>query len=77
VDSWVGWPGDGRRQPRAAGAMVEVASGDARRRADMGTMVVAQLWERRRAQRGSLSTDERASGDGDSGAPVTAMVALR
>jgi hypothetical protein len=36
----------------------------------VGTVVAAQLWERRRARHQTLSTDERGSGDGDSGAPV-------
>jgi hypothetical protein len=74
VDSRARRPGDGRRQ---AGPMVEVAPGDARRRADLGTVAAVHLWERHRARRCASSVDEWGSDDGDGGAPVTATVVLR
>jgi hypothetical protein len=55
----------------------KVASGDVWRRADVGTMEAAQLWERRRVRRRALSANEQGSGDGDDGAPVTMTVMLR
>jgi hypothetical protein len=57
--------------------MMEVALGDARRQADVGMVMVVELWERHRARHRALSADERGSIDGDGGAPVTVMVALR
>jgi hypothetical protein len=77
VDSWAGRPGDGWRQPGVTRATVEVALGDTWRWADMGMVVVEHLWERRSMRCRALSVDERGSGDGDGGAPVTVMVALQ
>jgi hypothetical protein len=59
-------------------ATVEVAPGDARRQADVGTAVAAQLCERHRAWRRASRADEQGSGHGgDGGALVTMTVALR
>jgi hypothetical protein len=43
VDSQAGRLGDGRRQPGAAGVMVEVAPGNVRRWANVGTAAAVQL----------------------------------
>jgi hypothetical protein len=65
--------GNGRRQPRAAGMMVEVASGDAKvGRCGYGCGSVALA----DAPGTTSNTNERSSSDGDGGAPVTATMVL-
>jgi hypothetical protein len=74
MDSQAGWLGDRWRQPGAARAMVEVPLGDAQRPVNVGMAATAQLWVRRRARHRASSVDDRGSGDGNCGTPMTATV---